>query len=54
MEEYFANQSDAEITQRIESLPGHLMEIYLQKILEGLTPRHALFIASSYSWRKPE
>jgi hypothetical protein len=53
-EDYFADQSADEIAKRIESLPPHLMKIFQEKIMAGLKPRHALFIATSYSWRKTE
>ncbi len=51
---HYLGTSDSEIESKISSLPDHLKEIFEAKIREGLTQRHALFIASSYDWRKNE
>ncbi len=50
---YFNDKTNEEINEMIQELPEHLKNIYDQKIDDGYEKRHALFVAKSYSWRKP-
>lgn len=52
--DFYAGLFDAEIDTRIEALPPHLGKIFLEMTGQGLDRRHALFIASSFSWKLPE
>lgn len=49
---FYPLAADWEIEERISGLPDHLKAIFEGKVKEGLSRRHALFIASSYDWGK--
>jgi len=51
---YFISMSDEDIEREIEELPEHLRKIFELRVDADYDRRHALFIAKSYSWRKPD
>lgn len=49
---FYPDRTDPQIEESISALPDHLKAIFEGKVMEGLSRRHAFFIASSYDWRE--